>query len=53
MAFHKTFSYAVPDKKKDENEKKKKDKLTVLKENDSDTIFNLLFTEPSPKRKEE
>ena len=52
MAFHKTFSHAVPEKKKDENEKKKKDKLTVLKENDSDTIFNLLFADVPHKQKE-
>lgn len=42
MAIPKTFDNTVREKKA---EKKKIDKLTVLKESDRKTIYNLIFSE--------
>lgn len=50
MALPKNFSNAVADKKE---EKKEKKELDVLKENDKNTIFNLLFKDSLSKKSEE
>ena len=47
MAIKKDFDNTVADRKE---KKKKVDKLTVLKESDANTIYNLIFSE---KKKEQ
>lgn len=49
MAMDKKFENIVVDQKK---QKKQIDELTILKESDSNTIFNLIFSEKTPEKNE-
>lgn len=50
MAFNKNFSNTVTDKK---DKKREITKLMELNESDKNTIFNLIFAEPSNEKAEE
>ena len=49
MAMDKKFENIVVDQKK---QKKRIDELTILKEADKNTIFNLIFSEKTPEKNE-
>lgn len=49
MAMDKKFENIVVDQKK---QKKRIDELTILKESDKNTIFNLIFSEKTPEKNE-
>ena len=49
MAMDKKFENIVVEQKK---QKKRIDELTILKESDKNTIFNLIFSEKTPEKNE-